>query len=162
MEIRNMQANDWTAVAAIYEQGIQTGNATFQQSIPNWSDWDKGHLNLCRLIAEKDGIIVGWAALSPVSARAVYRGVCEVSVYIDTQFRGQKVGQKILFALISESEKNDIWTLQSSIFAENKPSIHIHELTGFRQIGYREKIGKMNGIWRDTLLFERRSQFIGI
>lgn len=160
--VRNMENRDWNVVAEIYKQGIETGNATFQQEVPVWEEWDKGHLSSCRLVAETRNEVAGWAALSPVSSRCVYAGVAEVSVYVSTKFRGHKIGSFLLKKLIEESEANNIWTLQAGIFPENTPSIKIHEQYGFRGVGYREKIGNMNGVWRDTLLFERRSAKTGI
>jgi L-amino acid N-acyltransferase YncA len=159
---RPMSATDFTIVAAIYKQGIDTGNATFQQEIPAWDEWDKGHLKTCRPVALIDNRIAGWAALTPVSGRCVYAGVAEVSVYVDTAFRGQKIGAKLLAKLITESETENIWTLQAGIFPENIPSLKIHEELGFRKVGFRERIGKMDGKWRDTVLMERRSKMIGI
>ena len=156
-----MTADDWKSVAEIYRQGIETGNATFQQDIPSWNEWNNGHLKICRIIAEKDDEIIGWAALTSISGRCVYAGVAEVSIYVSNNHRDQKIGIKLLDKLISESEKEGLWTLQAGIFPENKPSLKIHEDLGFRQVGYREKIGKMNGIWRDTILLERRSKTIG-
>lgn len=157
-----MKAADWTNVAEIYRQGIETGNATFQQEIPTWDDWNNGHIKSCRIVAEIDNEIVGWAALTAVSGRCVYAGVAEVSVYISNNYRGQKIGTKLLDKLIAESENEKLWTLQAGIFPENIASLKIHEDLGFRKIGHREKIGKMNGIWRDTVLLERRSKVIGI
>lgn len=159
--LRHMTAGDWNKVAEIYQQGIDTGNATFEEAVPSRQNWDAAHLKTCRLIAEIDKEIAGWAALSPVSERCIYSGVAEVSVYVSAHHRGLKAGSKLLEKLIHESEKEDIWTLQAGIFPENKASIKIHKKAGFRQIGYREKIGKMNGSWRDTLLFERRSKIAG-
>ena len=141
-----MKAADWTNVAEIYRQGIETGNATFQQEIPTWDDWNNGHIKSCRIVAEIDNEIVGWAALTAVSGRCVYAGVAEVSVYISNKYRGQKIGTKLLDKLIAESENEKHWTLQAGIFPENIASLKIHEELGFRKIGHREKIGKMNGI----------------
>lgn len=152
----------WPAVKAIYESGLATGNATFQTSAPSWEEWDSSHLKHSRLVAIHNGQVTGWAALTPVSGRCVYAGVAEVSVYIDSHSRGQGIGEQLLKALITDSEKNGIWTLQAGIFPENIPSIRIHERTGFRQVGFREKIGQMNGIWRDTVLLERRSKTVAI
>ena len=162
INFRPMTAEDWTSVAEIYKQGIETGNATFQQEIPTWDDWNNGHIKSCRIIAEINNEIVGWAALIAVSGRCVYAGVTEVSVYIANKYRGQKIGTKLLDKLIIESENEKLWTLQAGIFPENFTSLKIHEELGFRKIGHREKIGKMNGIWRDTVLLERRSKLIGI
>jgi len=159
---RSIFKEDWTAVADIYKEGIETGNATFQQQIPSWEEWDQGHLPSCRILAIANQKIVGWAALSPVSGRCVYAGVAEVSVYVSESFRGLKIGSRLLDKLISESEAQQIWTLQAGIFPENKTSLKIHLQLGFRTIGFREKIGKMNAVWRDVLLLERRSQLVGL
>lgn len=158
MLIRNLETQDWPAVKTIYELGIATGDATFQTEAPSWEEWDKNHLQSCRLVLEANNVIVGWAALTPVSSRCVYAGVGEVSVYVHPAHSGNGFGSLLLNALIEESEKHGIWTLQSGIFRENIGSLRIHEKAGFRLVGYREKIGKMNGIWRDTLLLERRNQ----
>lgn len=158
--IRAMDANDWKSVGAIYKQGIETGNATFQKEVPEWTEWDNAHIKKCRIVAEADGEVAGWAALTPVSGRCVYAGVAEVSVYVSDRFKGKKVGIRLLDALISESEKEGFWTLQAGIFPENPASLKIHKNLGFREVGYREKIGKMDGIWRDTVLLERRSKLI--
>jgi phosphinothricin acetyltransferase len=159
---RELKETDWKSVSRIYQEGLDTGHATFETSIPSWQDWNSGHIKECRIIAEIDNTVVGWTALSPVSSRCVYEGVAEVSVYISPKYSRQKIGSKLLKRLIEESETNGIWTLQAGIFPENKGSIIIHERLGFRKVGYREKIGKMNGVWRDNLLLERRSDVIGI
>jgi L-amino acid N-acyltransferase YncA len=210
MTITNLLAGHWPAVKAIYQEGIATGNATFQTVAPEWADWDAAHLPHSRLVAlcepgqsaltapvqialsdpgqtasteprqsasadpgpvvlsdpgqtasPNHGIVVGWAALSRVSARAVYAGVAEVSVYIAGRQRGRKIGEALLGTLITESERNGIWTLQAGIFPENIASLRIHARCGFRQVGYRERIGQMHGVWRDTVLVERRSRIIG-
>ena len=161
LNIRPMDENDWEAVAEIYKEGILTGNATFQQEVPSWTDWDNDHLKSCRLIAAIGGEVVGWAALTSVSGRCVYAGVAEVSVYVASAHRGKKIGKELLEALIACSEQQGLWTLQAGIFEENIPSIKIHEELGFRKVGLREKIGRMNGTWRNTLLFERRSELVG-
>jgi L-amino acid N-acyltransferase YncA len=158
---RHMKEEDWTPVAAIYKQGIETWNATFQKDIPTWEEWDSGHLKTCRIIACIDNEIAGWAALSLVSSRTIYAGVAEVSIYISNQYKGQRVGTGLMETIISESEKEGFWTLQAGIFPENLASLKLHENLGFRKIGYREKIGKMNNVWRDTILLERRSKIIG-
>lgn len=160
-KIRSMADADWASVEAIYLAGIATGQATFETESPGWEKWNQAHLPAPRLVAVLAETIVGWAALSPVSARAVYAGVAEVSVYVAAEARGRGVGLSLLKALIKESEQNGVWTLQAGIFPENSASISLHKSCGFREIGRRERIGKMNGIWRDTLLFERRSALAG-
>nr|WP_276901160.1 GNAT family N-acetyltransferase [Pedobacter kyonggii] len=160
MEIRNLLASDWEAVKLIYEKGIGTGNATFQTSAPSWEEWDSSHLAGCRILADEVGKVVGWAALTPVSSRCVYAGVAEVSVYVDPAFSGIGIGLTLLDRLVNLSEAEGIWTLQAGIFPENIASLRIHEKAGFRILGTREKIGKQDGIWRDTVLLERRSKVI--
>lgn len=162
MEIFGLAAGHWSAVKAIYEAGLATGNASFQSAAPSWEEWDGAHLPHSRLVAIDAGMITGWAALSPVSGRCVYTGVAEVSVYIDPRYRGRGVGKSLLQALIRESEANGIWTLQAGIFPENTASLKLHETVGFRKIGVREKIGKMGDRWRDVHFFEKRSKSIGI
>jgi L-amino acid N-acyltransferase YncA len=157
-----MLVNDWDEVKNIYLEGIATKNATFETEAPTWEVWDKAHRTDCRLIARINNKIAGWAALSKVSARLVYVGVAEVSIYIDAGFRGKGIGDKLMSALIQESEINGVWTLQAGIFPENKASIHLHEKHGFRILGVREKIGKMGDCWRDVVLMERRSKKIDI
>ncbi|MDQ6756959.1 MAG: N-acetyltransferase family protein [Bacteroidota bacterium] len=151
----------WESVRSIYEEGIKTGNATFEQQCPDWETWNKVHLLHSRIVAKVNDEIAGWAALTPVSGRCVYAGVGEVSVYVAEKFRSKKIGNALLQELIKQSEENNIWTLQSGIFPENKNSIKIHEANGFRIVGYREKIGKMNTVWRNTILMERRSKNVG-
>ena len=162
-DIVPMTAGDWPSVAEIYASGIATGHATFQTSIPEWTVWDASHLKSCRLVARGgNGAIQGWAALSPVSSRPVYAGVAEVSIYIAEPARGHGVGRRLLEALISESEKDGRWTLQAGIFPENEASIALHVSCGFRIVGRRERIGCVNGVWRDNLLLERRSSVVGV
>ena len=162
MEIRSMISSDWEAVSRIYNQGMRTGYATFEQEVPPWEEWDKNHLKECRIIAQEDHEILGWAALSPVSSRCVYGGVGEVSVYVSEEARGKGVGKALMNQLIQESESAGLWTLQSGIFPENTASIILHEKMGFRKIGFRERVGKLNGQWKDNVLFERRSTRVGI
>lgn len=164
MEInfRPLTSEDWRSVSNIYLQGIKTGNATFENTVPDWHLWDAKHLKPCRIITEHNNAIIAWAALVPVSLRAAYSGVAEISIYVSNDFKGKGAGLKLLQELISESEKEGFWMLQSVIFPENIASIKIHEHSGFRQVGFREKIAKMNGIWRNTLLYERRSRITGI
>lgn len=157
-----MLPSHWEEVKAIYEEGIATGHATFQTATPSWEEWDQSHLPACRVIAKEDDLVLGWAALTPVSGRCVYAGVAEVSVYVSAAARGKGLGRQLLQKLIEESEANQLWTLQSGIFPENLSSIKIHEACGFRIVGVRERIGQMNNIWRDNLLLERRSQLVGI
>ena len=162
MEIKYMQQADWVGVAEIYRQGIDSGNATFQTEVPSWEEWDRAHLTDCRMVAWIDNEMAGWAALSAVSTRCVYAGVAEVSVYVSDNHQGKGVGQYLMERLVDESEAKGIWTLQAGIFPENTASIRLHEKMGFRRVGYREKIGKMNGTWRDTVFMERRSKRTGI
>jgi L-amino acid N-acyltransferase YncA len=162
LNLREMTPHDWPAVAQIYQEGIDTGNATFQTEVPDWLDWHAAHLPTCRVVAVIGTDIAGWAALTPVSSRCVYAGVAEVSVYVSNRFRGQKVGTQLLTQLIVESEKIGIWTLQSGVFPENQASLQLHEALGFRVIGHRENVGKMFGKWRNTILLERRSRVVGI
>lgn len=157
-----MQDSDWPAVREIYREGIDTGNATFQYDPPEWAEWDANHMRHSRLVAQNEGSISGWAALSAVSRRECYAGVAEVSIYIAEAHRGQGLGRRLLAALIAESEAHGIWTLQAGIFPENAASIVLHERLGFRRIGVRERIGQRDGRWRDTVLLERRSKVVGI
>lgn len=159
--IEEMRAADWERVRAIYREGIATGDATFETDAPTFEAWDAAHLRACRLVARIDGEIAGWAALSPVSSRCVYGGVAEVSVYVGEKARGRGVGRKLLSALVSESERNNLWTLQAGVLAENEASIRLHESCGFRVVGQRERLGKLKGVWRDVVLLERRSRVVG-
>src|SRR4051812_35779243 len=155
--ISPMRADDWESVRAIYLQGIATGNATFAKSAPEWEAWDDAHLKSCRLVARDESEIVGWAALSPYSRRQVYVGVAEVSVYVAENARGRGVGAALLSALIASSVTAGIWTLQAGIFPENTASIRLHQRFGFRIVGTRERIGWVDGRWRDVVLMERRT-----
>lgn len=160
--IELMRESDWESVRAVYAEGLATGDATFETEAPTWERWDAGHLACARLVARAGDRIEGWAALSPVSSRRVYAGVAEVSVYVGREFRGGGVGRALLEALIEESERNGVWTLQASIFPENAASVRLHERCGFREVGRRERVAKLNGRWRDTILFERRSRTVGV
>ena len=161
--LRKMYPEDWPEVARIYQEGISTGFATFETEVPDYQSWDKAHISECRLVAEDKTKVLGWAVLSPVSSRCVYGGVAEVSVYISEEARGKGVGKALMTKLIEESEKAGYWTLQSGIFPENQASIKLHEKVGFRFLGRREKLGKTSeGIWKDNLLFERRSKTVGV
>jgi len=160
--ITKMLPGHWNAVADIYKQGIATGMATFEKDIPSWDAWNANHIEKCRSVALIRENIIGWAALSTVSSRCVYGGVGEVSVYVGTANRGKGVGELLLRNLIDQSEKLGYWTLQSGIFPENKKSIELHQKAGFRIIGYREKIGQLDGVWKDNILMERRSKITGL
>ncbi|MDC9523935.1 GNAT family N-acetyltransferase [Pseudoalteromonas sp. Angola-30] len=162
MIIRPFAENDFLAVQNIYQQGIDTGNATFQTEAKNWEQWNSSMLNCCRLVAVEDEKVLGWAGLSAVSSREVYSGVAEVSVYVANQAQGKGLGHALLCALIKESEKNGIWMLQASIFPENISSITLHTRNGFRQVGNREKLGQLHGVWRNVTLMERRSAVVGL
>jgi len=157
-----MRPEDWPFVRAIYLEGIATRNATFETAVPEWEKWDTGHLPHSRLIARMADEIAGWAALSPVSARRVYAGVAEVSVYVAGKARGRGVGRSLLEALVGESERRSIWALQAGIFPENRASVELHRKFGFRVVGTRERIGCLEGRWRDVVLMERRSKIVGI
>jgi len=160
MLIREFTEQDWPAVKNIYLVGLATGNASFETSAPEWEAWNGGHSKHSRLVAETDGKILGWVALSPVSGRCAYGGVAEVSVYVSKEARGKSIGAELLKALIAASEENGIWTLQSGIFEENEASIRLHQKCGFRTIGYRERIGQRDGVWRNVVLLERRSNVV--
>lgn len=160
--IREMTRGDWPEVRRIYAEGIATGTASFETEVPDWPAWNAGHLPGCRLVAERSGSVAGWAALMPVSARACFRGVAEVSVYVATAARGAGVGRALLEALIPASEADGIWTLWSSIHADNRASLALHERCGFRMIGRRERIAKRGGAWADTWNMERRSAIVGV
>lgn len=155
--IDQMRVSDWEQVRAIYLDGIRSGHSTFETEAPSWEKWDEGHLSIARLLMRDDETVLGWAALSAVSKRHVYRGVAEVTVYVSESAQGRGIGRALLGALIDESEKNGVWTLQASIFPENIASVRLHLRCGFREVGRRERIAMLNGVWRDTLLFERRS-----
>ena len=166
--VSTMTAEDWPAAAEIYQQGIDGGNATFATRVPaSWEEWSGGKLAVGRLAARGDGRVLGWAALSPISSRAVYAGVAEVSVYVSPLAQGQGVGSLLLQELIRVSEAHGIWTLQAGIFPENEASLHLHQRHGFRVVGWRERLGRMEqgplaGQWRDVLLLERRSRVAGV
>jgi phosphinothricin acetyltransferase len=159
--IDELAASDWPDVADIYRTGIATGNATFETRVPTWPEWDAAHLPICRLACRKAEGLAGWAALSPVSRRECYRGVAEVSVYVAEGLHGQGLGLAILQALVAASEVHGIWTLQASTFPENRASLRIQERCGFRVLGRREHIAQLAGVWRDTILTERRSPCVG-
>lgn len=154
--IDQMRASDWEQVRSIYLEGVRSGNSTFETDAPSWETWNERHLPFARLVKRDEDTVLGWAALSPVSKRAVYKGVAEVTVYVTESARGKGIGRALLEALIAESEKNGIWTLQASIFPENTASVELHLRCGFREVGRRERIAMLSGVWRDTILFERR------
>ena len=172
--IEAMRPENWAAVRAIYLEGIATGNATFETESPSWEVWDASHAKVPRLVARETedgastvvrgprGAILGWAALTPVSGRCVYAGVGDLSVYVAGFARGRGLGKALLRALVTESERAGIWTLQAGIFPENEASLALHRSCGFRDVGRRERIGKMNGVWRDVMLLERRSEVAGV
>jgi L-amino acid N-acyltransferase YncA len=160
--VHRLVPSDWQSVAAIYASGIESGNATFETRLPDWEDWDAAHLSCCRLAARDGERIVGWAALSPVSRRECYRGVAEISVYVDEDYRGRGVGKALLEALVVQSEENGIWTLQASTLPDNVASLRLQTSCGFRIVGQREHIAQLHGVWRDTILTERRSRRIGL
>ena len=159
--ITAMLPEDWPSVRRIYADGIATGNATFETAVPDWETWDRNHLQECRLVARSGDAVIAWAALSPVSARACYAGVAEHSVYVDRAWRGQGIGKRLLAAFVAESEAAGFWTLQSSIFPENRASITIHLACGFRILGRRKRVARQHGVWRDTVIVERRSSVVG-
>lgn len=161
VETRALRPADWPAVAAIYAEGIATGNATFETEVPSWERWDAGHLAGHRLVAELDGHVVGWIAASAVSTRCAYAGVAEHSVYVAGSARGRGVGKLLLAALIDSTERGGIWTLQTGIFPENEPSLGLHRAAGFRVLGVRERPGQLDGRWRDVVVLERRSTVAG-
>lgn len=160
LNIRPLLESDWDAVATIYKQGIETGMATFETSVPSFQDWINARVPNSAIVLEENGTIMGWAALSPYSSRCVYEGVAEVSIYMHDQAKGKGFGQKLLQQLIDLSEKMGIWTLQAGIFPENEASLHVHHKLGFRTVGTSEKLGQMNGVWRDVVHLERRSSKI--
>jgi L-amino acid N-acyltransferase YncA len=157
MEIRAMRADDWPTVKTIYEQGIATRQATFETEAPAWEAWDAAHLPGLRLVAEEGGEVVGWAALSPVSRRACYAGVVEESVYVAEGARGRGIGITLLARLCSDADAAGIWMIQTAIFPENVASLELHRRCGFRVVGTRERIAQLDGVWRDTVLLERRT-----
>ena len=161
MELRDLRSDDWPEVARIFEQGIRTGVATFETEVPTWEAWDAAHLPEHRLVAERDGRVVGWIALAPVSSRCCYAGVAEVSAYVAEEARSEGVGKTLLAALIESSERAGVWTLETGVFPENAASLGLLERFGFRIVGTRERLGQLHGIWRDVIYLERRSEVVG-
>ena len=162
VDVRLVRSEDWPAIQRIYSEGIATGNATFETETADWTKWDQGHRQDCRLVACNSHGILSWAALSSVSRRRVYSGVAEVSVYVAIEARGRGVGTMLLQSLVEESERRGVWTLQAGIFPENVPSIALHKSCGFREVGLRQQLGQRHGVWRDVLLLERRSSKVGV
>lgn len=162
LTIDKLVADDWPRVRSIYLEGIATGHATFETDAPDWETWDRSHLSWARLVARNVETVIAWAALSPVSSRCVYAGVGEVSVYVAKSARAQGVGRLLLTSLIDQAEQNGLWMLQAGIFPENTSSIALHKGCGFREVGRRERLGKLHGVWRDVVLLERRSSRVGI
>jgi phosphinothricin acetyltransferase len=161
MEVIPINKNHYPDIAAIYQQGINTGMATFETSVPSWESWNENKLEHSRLIAFENNEALGWAALSKVSSRCVYEGVAEVSIYVSENHRGKGVGKILMENLIKDSEAHGIWTLQSGMFPENEATIALHKIFGFRIIGYCEKIGKLRDVWKDSVIMERRSKIVG-
>lgn len=162
MIVIEISEENFPEVARIYGEGLATGTATFETTIPSWEKWDSGHLSFGRILVVEENQYLGWAALSPVSSRCVYGGVAEVSIYVSESARGKGVGEFLLRNLIEISEANNIWTLQSGIFRDNVASHKLHMKCGFREIGYKERVGQLKGIWKDNVLLERRSKIVGI
>lgn len=158
MTVEDMRAEDWPAVARIYEQGLDLG--TFEETVPPWADWDASHLTVGRLVASDGDAIVGWAALAPTSRRDCYRGVVENSIYVAPDARGRGVGRALLSELCRRADADGLWTIQAATFADNAPSIALHKSCGFRLVGIRERLAQKNGVWRDVALLDRRSALI--
>lgn len=160
MTTRDLLLDDWPAVRAIYEDGIRGGDSTFETEAPSWEVWDAVH-SAVRIVAERDRTVVGWAALSPASPRRCYRGVGLVSVYVADTARGAGVGRVLLDELVARSEEAGYWTLTAGVFPENEASLRLHRACGFREVGIRERLGQLHGVWRDAVLLERRSTLVG-
>ena len=161
LTIDALTPGDWEAVKRIFIEGIEAGHATFETVPPTWEKWDADHLLAPRLVARQDGAVIGWGVLSPASGRCVYAGVAEISLYVAASARGMGVGTALLEVLVPASEAEGIWTLQAGIFPENAASLAVHRRCGFREVGTRERLGKMGGVWRDVILLERRSPNVG-
>jgi L-amino acid N-acyltransferase YncA len=157
VELRDLRSCDWPEVSRIYAEGIATANATFETDVPSWEDWHAAHLIEHRFVAEAEGEIVGWIAAVPVSSRCCYAGVVEISAYIAERARSRGVGAALLQRLIQRTEAAGIWTLETGVFPENEPSVALLKRFGFREVGVRERLGQLHGVWRDVVLLERRS-----
>jgi len=160
--IAEMHNSDWDVVREIFIEGIGTANATFRTEAPTWEKWNKDHLTNCRFVAKQNEEVVGWVALSQISSMPAFSGVAEVSIYISSSAAGMGVGSRLLEHVIDASEKNNIWTIQSMIFPENIASINLHRKFGFEEVGTRKQMGRLNGVWRDVVLLERRSSIVGV
>jgi phosphinothricin acetyltransferase len=154
--VRPFDPTDYPAVAAVFAEGIDTGQATFETTVPSWEEWDAAHLPAHRFVAEEDGDVVGWVAVVPYSRRAVYRGVGEESVYVAARARGRGIGRALLETVIASARAGGLWTLQAGVFADNVASLELHRRLGFREVGVRERIGQLDGGWRDVVLLELR------
>ena len=159
--MRDLRPDDWPEVARIFEEGIRTGVATFETEVPAWEAWDAAHLAEHRLVAARDGQVVGWIALAPVSSRCCYEGVAEVSAYVSEEARGEGMGTALLARLVESSERGGIWTLETGVFPENAASLALLQRFDFRVVGTRERIGQLHGLWRDVVFLERRSEVVG-
>jgi L-amino acid N-acyltransferase YncA len=160
--IDSMQDGDWERVRAIYLEGLASGQASFETEAPNWEHWDEAHLRHSRLVARDGERVVAWAALTPISRRRCYAGVAEVSFYVSAAHRGRGLGKRLLRELVAASERLGIWTLYGSTFPENEASLQVQSACGFRVMGRRERIAQHHGVWRDTVITERRSRVVGV
>ena len=160
--VREARGEDGPAILAIYESGIATQNATFETVVPSWEEWDQRHHPHSRFVYEEEGQVLGWVALAPISSRQAYSGVAEVSIYVAPQARGRGIGTRLMERAIASSETHGIWTLYAALFPENEASVRLHETCGFRRVGRRERVARLAGVWRDTLVMERRSRVVGL
>jgi L-amino acid N-acyltransferase YncA len=160
VDIRDLRPGEWPEAATIFREGIATGNATFETTVPSWEEWDAAHLREHRFVAARDGHVVGWIALAPVSPRECYAGVAEVSAYVGENARGEGIGASLLATAVDSSERGGIWTLQTGVFPENEASLGLLRRFGFRIVGTQERLGRLHGIWRDVVLLERRSEVV--
>jgi L-amino acid N-acyltransferase YncA len=160
VEVRDLRPEDWPEVSRIFGEGIATGNATFETEVPSWDEWDATHHDEHRFVAEREGRVIGWIVLAPVSSRECYVGVAEVSAYVSEEARGEGVGAGLLAALVESSERARIWTLQTGVFPENERSLGLLQRFGFRALGTQERIGRLHGVWRDVVLLERRREVV--